>query len=57
MASAIAQMTTIARKAITNANKHVVCGYGRCGQNLGHMLKAKAFLTSHWTLTPIGNGR
>ena len=33
------QMTTIARKAI-NANKHVIiCGYGRCGQNLGHMLE------------------
>ncbi len=32
------QMTTIARKSI-NANKHVIiCGYGRCGQNLGHML-------------------
>lgn len=33
------QMTTIARKSI-NANKHVIiCGYGRCGQNLGHMLE------------------
>ena len=32
------QMTTIARKSI-NANKHVIiCGYGRCGQNLGQML-------------------
>ena len=32
------QMTSIARKAI-NANKHVIiCGYGRCGQNLGQML-------------------
>ena len=32
------QMTTIARKAI-NVNKHVIiCGYGRCGQNLGQML-------------------
>ena len=32
-------MTTIARKSI-NANKHVIiCGYGRCGQNLGHMLE------------------
>ena len=32
------QMTTIARKAI-NTSKHVIiCGYGRCGQNLGHML-------------------
>ena len=33
------QMTTIARKSI-NANKHVIiCGYGRCGQNLGRMLE------------------
>ena len=32
------QMTSIARKSI-NANKHVIiCGYGRCGQNLGHIL-------------------
>ena len=32
------QMTTIARKAI-KANKHVIiCGYGRCGQNLARML-------------------
>jgi CPA2 family monovalent cation:H+ antiporter-2 len=32
-------MTTIARKSI-NANKHVIiCGYGRCGQNLGQMLE------------------
>ena len=33
------QMTTIARKSI-NANKHVIiCGYGRCGQNLGQILE------------------
>ena len=33
------QMTTIARKSI-NANKHVIiCGYGRCGQNLGRLLE------------------
>jgi monovalent cation:H+ antiporter-2, CPA2 family len=32
-------MTTIARKSI-NTSKHVIiCGYGRCGQNLGHMLE------------------
>lgn len=35
------QMTTIARKSI-NANKHVIiCGYGRCGQNLGRMLESE----------------
>ncbi len=33
------QMTSIARQAI-NTEKHViVCGFGRCGQNLGHMLQ------------------
>ncbi|MGE4241560.1 monovalent cation:proton antiporter-2 (CPA2) family protein [Ramlibacter sp.] len=33
------QMTTIARKSI-NANAHVIiCGYGRCGQNLARMLE------------------
>ena len=36
------QMTSIARKSI-NANKHVIiCGYGRCGQNLGHMLEQES---------------
>jgi CPA2 family monovalent cation:H+ antiporter-2 len=35
------QMTTIARKSI-NANRHVIiCGYGRCGQNLARMLEAE----------------
>ena len=35
------QMTTIARKSI-NADKHVIiCGYGRCGQNLGNMLESE----------------
>jgi CPA2 family monovalent cation:H+ antiporter-2 len=33
------QMTTIARKSIS-ANKHVIiCGFGRCGQNLARMLE------------------
>jgi len=32
------QMTSIARKSI-NVDKHVIiCGYGRCGQNLGRLL-------------------
>jgi CPA2 family monovalent cation:H+ antiporter-2 len=36
------QMTTIARKSI-NANKHVIiCGYGRCGQNLARMLEQES---------------
>jgi len=35
------QMTTIARKSI-NSNKHVIiCGYGRCGQNLARMLEGE----------------
>lgn len=35
------QMTTIARKSI-NSNKHVIiCGYGRCGQNLARMLESE----------------
>lgn len=33
------QMTNIARKSI-NSNKHVIiCGYGRCGQNLARILE------------------
>ena len=33
------QMTTIARRSI-NSNRHVViCGYGRCGQNLARILE------------------
>ncbi|MDE2604463.1 MAG: monovalent cation:proton antiporter-2 (CPA2) family protein [Burkholderiales bacterium] len=36
------QMTTIARKSI-NANRHVIiCGYGRCGQNLARMLEQES---------------
>jgi CPA2 family monovalent cation:H+ antiporter-2 len=35
------QMTSIARKAI-NADKHVIiCGYGRCGQNLARILECE----------------
>jgi CPA2 family monovalent cation:H+ antiporter-2 len=36
------QMTHIARKSI-NSNKHVIiCGYGRCGQNLARMLERES---------------
>jgi monovalent cation:H+ antiporter-2, CPA2 family len=36
------QMTHIARKSI-NANKHVIiCGYGRCGQNLARLLERES---------------
>jgi CPA2 family monovalent cation:H+ antiporter-2 len=35
------QMTTIARKSIS-VNRHVIiCGFGRCGQNLARMLEAE----------------
>ena len=35
------QMTSIARKAI-NTNQHVIiCGYGRCGQNLARILESQ----------------
>ena len=35
------QMTTIARKSI-NANRHVIiCGFGRCGQNLARVLESE----------------
>jgi CPA2 family monovalent cation:H+ antiporter-2 len=32
------QMTSIARKAINTKEHVIICGYGRCGQNLGRML-------------------
>lgn len=32
------QMTSIARKAIAADNHVIICGYGRCGQNLARML-------------------
>jgi CPA2 family monovalent cation:H+ antiporter-2 len=32
------QMTSIARKAIGASNHVIICGYGRCGQNLARML-------------------
>ncbi len=33
------QMTNIARKAIDNQRHVIICGYGRCGQNLARMLE------------------
>jgi monovalent cation:H+ antiporter-2, CPA2 family len=35
------QMTTIARKAINTRGHVIICGYGRCGQNLARMLDAQ----------------
>ena len=33
------QMTTIARKSINTDQHVIICGYGRCGQNLARMLE------------------
>jgi len=33
------QMTTIARKTINTAQHVIICGYGRCGQNLARILE------------------
>jgi len=33
------QMTSIARKTINTAEHVIICGYGRCGQNLARMLE------------------
>ena len=33
------QMTTIARKSINRSKHVIICGYGRCGQNLARMLE------------------
>lgn len=33
------QMTTIARKSISISKHVIICGYGRCGQNLARMLE------------------
>lgn len=35
------QMTAIARKAISTDRHVIICGYGRCGQNLARLLEAE----------------
>jgi len=35
------QMTSIARKAIGTSGHVIICGYGRCGQNLARMLEGE----------------
>jgi CPA2 family monovalent cation:H+ antiporter-2 len=35
------QMTNIARKSISTSGHVIICGYGRCGQNLARMLEAE----------------
>jgi CPA2 family monovalent cation:H+ antiporter-2 len=36
------QMTRIARQAMNSSEHVIICGYGRCGQNLGRMLNAES---------------
>jgi CPA2 family monovalent cation:H+ antiporter-2 len=36
------QMTSIARKSINTSQHVIICGYGRCGQNLGRMLDGES---------------
>lgn len=46
------QMTSIARKSI-NSNQHVIiCGYGRCGQNLARMLEQEGIAYMALDLDP-----
>jgi CPA2 family monovalent cation:H+ antiporter-2 len=46
------QVTAIARKSI-NANRHVIiCGYGRCGQNLAKMLESQGIAYMALDLDP-----
>jgi CPA2 family monovalent cation:H+ antiporter-2 len=35
------QMTTIARQSISTSGHVIICGYGRCGQNLARMLEGE----------------
>jgi CPA2 family monovalent cation:H+ antiporter-2 len=35
------QMTQIARQSIGTANHVIICGFGRCGQNLGRILESE----------------
>jgi monovalent cation:H+ antiporter-2, CPA2 family len=35
------QMTNIARKSISTSKHVIICGYGRCGQNLARMLEGE----------------
>ena len=36
------QMTSIARKSINNSRHVIICGYGRCGQNLARILERES---------------
>jgi CPA2 family monovalent cation:H+ antiporter-2 len=36
------QMTTIARRSINTSQHVIICGYGRCGQNLARMLEKES---------------
>jgi len=46
------QMTTIARKAINTRQHVIICGYGRCGQNLARMLDKEGIASIALDLDP-----
>jgi CPA2 family monovalent cation:H+ antiporter-2 len=45
-------MTSIARKAINTSQHVIICGYGRCGQNLGRILDAEGIPYIAFDLDP-----
>ncbi|QIL45392.1 potassium transporter [Acidovorax sp. HDW3] len=46
------QMTQIARKAINTSGHVIICGYGRCGQNLARMLEREGIAYMALDLDP-----
>ena len=46
------QMTQIARKAINTSRHVIICGYGRCGQNLARMLDREGIASIALDLDP-----
>ena len=48
------QMTTIARKSIDTSSHVIICGFGRCGQNLARMLEQEGIAYMALDLDPTG---
>ncbi len=46
------QMTTIARKSIDTSSHIIICGFGRCGQNLARMLEKEGIAYMALDLDP-----
>ena len=46
------QMTTIARKSIDTSSHVIICGFGRCGQNLARMLEQEGIAYMALDLDP-----